>query len=505
MSGPVPAVRERAAASFFAEAGADPAAVRVCEGTSCELAGARALAEQLPAGTPRRAVHCLGYCDRSPALLWPGGRISVGAGACAAGAPDAREEPAAVRVLAPRPFATRRIARGDFAALGAARADGAWSALERWRALAPEALLDAIERSGEQGRGGAGFSTAAKWRACARARGGSRVVVANGDEGDPGSFVDRALMERDPHAVLEGMALCAHAIGADAGVVYVRAEYPRARERMQAAVDEARTAGLLASGPPRAPRPFAVRVVAGAGSYVCGEETALLAAVEGRRGEARPRPPYPAEHGLHGAPTVVNNVETLACVPAILEAGPEVFAALGTAQSRGTKAMCLSRGFARPGIVEVEFGTPLRAVIEAGGGGCRPLAAVLLGGPMGSLVPPEQWDVPVCAAAMAERGIRLGHGGIVAIPEDADPAALLRHLLAFAARESCGRCLPCGLGAARALALAQQGPAAREPLARILHLMEQASLCGFGQLVPGPMRELLDRFGERALSVPPNA
>jgi NADH:ubiquinone oxidoreductase subunit F (NADH-binding) len=325
------------------------------------------------------------------------------------------------------------------------------------------------------------------------------VVVANGDEGDPGSFVDRVLMERDPHAVLEGMALCAHAIGAGTGVVYVRSEYPEARERMQGAVEEARAAGLLATGPAHAARPFAVRVESGRGSYVCGEETALLAAVEGRRGEARPRPPWPAERGLHGLPTVVNNVETLANLPAILEIGPDAYAALGTPRSRGTKALCLNQGFARPGIVEVEFGTPLAAVIEAGGGGRRPLAAVLLGGPMGSLLPPAAWDVPICFGAMAERGIRLGHGGLVAIPEDASPALLLRHLLAFAESESCGRCAPCALGSARAAALARAGPPARAPLERVLELMEQASLCGFGQLVPGPIRAVLERFGDAAL------
>jgi NADH:ubiquinone oxidoreductase subunit F (NADH-binding) len=234
---------------------------------------------------------------------------------------------------------------------------------------------------------------------------------------------------------------------------------------------------------------------------VCGEETALLAAVEGLRGEARPRPPYPAARGLHGLPTVVNNVETLVNVPAILEIGPDAYAALGSERSRGTKALCLNRGFARPGIVEVEFGTPLSAVIEAAGGGAVPLAAVLLGGPMGSLLAPDAWDVPVCYGAMAERGIRLGHGGLVAIPEDASPAFLLRHLLAFAAQESCGRCVPCALGTARAGALAREGPAARARIARLLELMEQASLCGFGQLVPGPIRELLERFGDAALAV----
>jgi NADH:ubiquinone oxidoreductase subunit F (NADH-binding) len=495
-----PSARERAVASYFADLGADPGAVRICRGTSCLLAGSGELASRLPPGVPHREVHCLGYCDRSPALLWPDGRVAVGADAPERTARDARAEAPEIRSLVRTPIATRRVARGDFSRLGAARAAGAYAMLERWRREPPERLLDAVERSGEQGRGGASFPTGAKWRACTRSPIPDRVVVANGDEGDPGSFVDRVLMERDPHAVLEGMALCAHAVGAGAGVVYVRSEYPEAIARMQRAIEEAGAAGLLASGPPGAPRPFAVHVESGRGSYVCGEETALFAAVEGRRGEARPRPPWPVQRGLHGIPTVVNNVETLANVPAILEMGADAYAALGTPRSRGTKALCLNQGFARPGIVEAEFGTPLAAVIEAGGGGRRPLAAVLLGGPMGSLLPPEAWDVPVCFGAMAERGIRLGHGGLVAIPEDASPARLLRHLLAFAASEACGRCVPCALGSARAAALARQGPGARAPLERILELMEQASLCGFGQLVPGPIRGVLERFGDAALA-----
>jgi NADH-quinone oxidoreductase subunit F len=234
---------------------------------------------------------------------------------------------------------------------------------------------------------------------------------------------------------------------------------------------------------------------------VCGEETALLNAIEGRRGEVRLRPPYPAVEGLHGRPTVVNNVETLANVPWIVERGGEAYAALGSAGSRGTKALCLGRGFERPGLVEIEFGTPLRRVVEelgGGGRGGRPIEALLLGGPMGSVLLPDQWDVPVCYAAMAERGVRLGHGGLIPLLEGFDARGLFLHWLGFMASESCGKCVPCSLGTRRCLELAREpGAPDRAALERVLGTMERASLCGFGKLTPGPVRELAAAFGER--------
>jgi NADH-quinone oxidoreductase subunit F len=233
---------------------------------------------------------------------------------------------------------------------------------------------------------------------------------------------------------------------------------------------------------------------------VCGEETALLNAIEGRRGEVRLRPPYPSEHGLHGLPTVVQNVETLACVPAIASRGGAWYARLGTPRCSGTIALCLNAGFARPGIVEVEFGTPLAAVLEHAGhaAGNEALDAVWLGGPMGSIVLPRDWDAPVDYDAMSTRGLRLGHGGLVALPRNADLRALFRNALTFARDESCGRCVPCRLGSERAHALAEQpGAAPRADLLRIFEVMEQASLCAFGQLVPGPLRELATHFRDR--------
>ena len=490
-----------AAARSHADLVAPLRATRVCRGTSCELAGATRVAEALAADGPVRVAHCLGHCHRSPVVLDPGGGVLVDVDPARVRVDLGQRAPlpAAPRIecLAPQPIVTRRIARGDFSPLAKARADGAWAVLERALAGGPEAVLAEVERSGERGRGGSGFPTGLKWRAAAAAPGAEKVVIANGDEGDPGSFLDRVLLERDPHGVLEGLALCAFAVGATEAVVFIRSEYPRALERTRAAVAEAERAGILGPSLCGTGPPLSVSVVEGFGSYVCGEETALVAALEGRRGEAQPRPPWPVERGLFGRPTAVNNVETLVNVPWIVERGGAAFAALGTPHSNGTKALCLNAGFAHPGIVEVAFGANLRDVIQDWGAtACRAdeLAGVLIGGPMGSFLAPEDCDVTLCWQALSERGVRLGHGGLVAVRRGADLAALARHLLRFAANESCGRCVPCRAGTAEAHRLAEQDLVGHAPALRaLLALMSGASLCGFGRGVPGPIESLLAR------------
>jgi NADH-quinone oxidoreductase subunit F len=497
----------RSVRSFYADLHADPAAPRVCRGTSCWLAGGEEVWKLHARKHACRPAYCVGWCDRSPALLRADGSVATGARARAERGADPEDARPSVRSLASEPIVTARIARGDFAELDAARRDGAYAALERALAGPPEAVLAALERAGQRGRGGSGFPTAAKWRACASAPGPARVAIANGDEGDPGSFVDRVLMEGDPHALLEGLLLCAFAIGAGEGIVFIRSEYPRAQQRVAAAIAAARAAGLAGARILGSGFSCELRVASGHGSYVCGEETALLEALEGRRGEVRLRPPYPSERGLHGRPTVVNNVETLACVPSIVARGGEWYARRGTPTCAGTIALCLNAGFERPGIVEVEFGTPLARVLEAAGSGAggRRLDGVLLGGPMGSVVLPRDFDAPVCYDAMSARGLRLGHGGIVALPEGADLRGLLLHWLAFMRDESCGRCTPCRLGSQRAhawLATAPRG-ADEAALLRLFDVMEQASLCAFGQLLPGPMRELATHFRARVFGSAP--
>ena len=391
--------------------------------------------------------------------------------------------------------------KGNSSDLASARAQGVYQSLTKALRGSPQELLDTVEHSEQRGRGGAGFLTGAKWRSCAHASGQPKYAVVNGDEGDPGSFIDRVLMEDDPHSVLEGLILCAYAVGASQGIIFIRSEYPRAIAVMRQAIAAAYEQGILGASVLGSKFALEVSVCPGLGSYVSGEETAMLNAIEGWRGEVRIRPPYPAVEGLYGKPTVVNNVETLVSIPFIVERGPELYAAFGTARSKGTKVFSLNHGFARPGLVEVEFGiTLLEVIAEAGkGAGGMRLEAAILGGPMGSVLRPHEWGVPVCYVHMAERGIQLGHGGLVAIPEGADFRALLEHWLEFMMDESCGKCVPCRLGSKRAWRVLheQQGTACRARLRRLFELMEAGSLCAFGQSMPRPMRKLMESFGDQ--------
>ena len=496
----LPEAAVRGALSYYSDLHESSEAARICIGTSCVLAGSKDLLAAASKQTPCRGVYCVGFCDRSPAALRSDDRV-VAMNGHASVEPllePSVPEPArpAIRSVSNQTIVTRRIGRGDFSELAAARADGAYETLAKVRRMRPEDVLSAMEQSGERGRGGAAFPTGTKWRRCAEVDSDSKYVIANGDEGDPGSFIDRVLMEDDPHCILEGMAICGHAVGAREGIVYIRSEYPRAMERMKGAIEAASAAGLLED--------FKPSIVPGMGSYVCGEETAMLNAIEGLRGEVRLRPPYPVVEGLFGKPTVVDNVETLVNVPWILEHGSAEYAALGTKASPGTKALCLNHGFANPGILEIEFGRSLRDVIERDAGGAahgQRLEAVLIGGPMGSVALPSQWDVPICYEAMAQRSLNLGHGGLVAVPEGTNIRALFLHWIEFMAEESCGKCVPCRLGSRRALEVAQTAGAANSlpQLERLFDVMAQGSLCAFGQQMPGPMSEMLKYFGDRAL------
>ena len=501
----LPVAAVRGAISSYDDSRLDPNAIRVCAGTSCMLAGGGRASAELAKHHPCHPVYCLGYCDRSPAAMTSGGKVVTGFGP--ASFDDVRRDhalphppPPAIRCTARHAVVTARLLQQPPQGVELPEYTGLRAAL----GMTPQAVIDTLSASGERGRGGAAFPTAKKWQLAAQAPGTPKFIVANGDEGDPGSFIDRELMERDPHAILEGMAIAAHAVGASRGVVFIRSEYPVSSAVMTRAIADATAAGALGEHALGRHTPFVVEVVRGMGSYVCGEETALLAAIEGQRGEVRPRPPYPVQSGLFGRPTVVDNVETLANVPWIMTRGAPAYAAMGTPESRGTKAVCLNHGFAQPGIVEVEFGVSLRHVIEELGGGGRDgveLEAVLLGGPMGSIVTPDQWDVPVCFTAMARKGINLGHAGIVAIPKPADWGGMLRHLLTFMRDESCGKCTPCRLGSARAHEIAKSGltPESRPQFDAIMALMGEASLCAFGRETPGPIRTILERFGDRVM------
>jgi NADH:ubiquinone oxidoreductase subunit F (NADH-binding) len=492
----------RAVRSFFAMPGGKTPSVGVCRGLSCEINGARDVALSIEQQGPCETLYCLGMCHDSPAVLIGGERILHGhqlRGGMGQIAATLAQRPD-IRSASRRPVVTARLRAGSHHLLQTARQAGVYQALQSaLLTMTPDNVLDVVESSGQQGRGGAGFPTGRKWRACAQARDPRRYVVANGDEGDPGSFIDRLLLEEDPHAVIEGLVLCAYAVGAGEGVIYIRAEYPLAQKRISQAIAEAREAGLLGPSLLGSGFDFDLRMIGGQGSYVCGEETALLNAIEGRRGEVRVRPPYPTEVGLFGRPTVVNNIETLVSIPWILREGASAFRQLGTASSPGTKAFCLNCGFSRPGVVEAEFGITLRDLIEEhGGGGSRGqhIVAVALGGPMGSILAPEEWGVRLDYRELREQNIQLGHGGLVALQADTDLVQVLRSGARFMSDESCGRCTPCALGS-RHLREALESwdgtdvAALTKRIKPLLELIGQTSLCGFGQGIPRPLIDLL--------------
>ncbi|MEV6329923.1 NADH-ubiquinone oxidoreductase-F iron-sulfur binding region domain-containing protein [Streptomyces sp. NPDC051909] len=491
-------------ATYFADLAAPRGErhVRVCTATACFAArGGRHLGEAedalgVPAGhvaadgrTSLQTVRCLGYCYAGPAAL-DGTRPCVGADLAdqLAGRAEPRAPGIPVADTTAAPVLLAGIVAGE-------------SAWDVWRRAAaaprPDDVREEVAAAGLRGRGGAGFPVAAKWAAVAGRPGA--VVVANGDEGDPGSYADRLLMEEDPERVLAGLALACLACGASRGTVLVRSEYPKAMARLRRAVRDAVAAGDLAATAGEAgPRPY-VEIVEGAGSYVAGEETALVARLEGARGVARPRPPYPTDHGLWDAPTVVNNVETLAAVPWIVRHGGAAYARRGVPDETGTKLVCLSERFARPGAYEVELGTPVGEIVTRFGGGLKDggeLVALQIGGPLGGFLAGNALDVPLASRALAERGAALGHAGLVAFDAGTDPIELLRHVWEFAAEESCGACAPCRIGTRRGLELAREASGTPgEAYARLARLMGEASLCAFGRGVPAAVRSLGRAYG----------
>jgi formate dehydrogenase iron-sulfur subunit len=392
-----------------------------------------------------------------------------------------------VEVDAPEPVVLGRAASGGARTLAAYRARDGYTGLERALAMTPGAIVAELEGSGLRGRGGAAFPVGRKWRAALDQPAGLKYVVANADEGDPGAYIDRVLLEDDPHAVLEGLAIAAVAVGAQKGLIYLRKEYPQARGCLDAAVAEARDAGVLGPALLDVGPAFDVEVVEGEGSYVCGEETALLNALEGRRPEVRARPPYPVEHGLFGRPTVVNNVETLAAVPWILCHGGTAYASMGTDTSAGTKVVSLNSLFRRPGLYEVELGIPVRDVVERLGGGLAgELRGVLIGGPLAGILPPNLLDTPLAFEELRAVGCEVGHGGVVAFDEHTSIPELVHHVFRFGAYESCGKCTPCRVGTARIedlLAAALDGaPRATGAVEwrDIVSALDATSLCGHG-------------------------
>ena len=375
--------------------------------------------------------------------------------------------------------------------------------------MTPDEVIQQILDSGLRGRGGGGFPTGLKWKLAAGNQADQKYVCCNADEGDPGAFMDRSILEGDPHVVLESMAIAGYAIGASQGYIYVRAEYPIAVARLEIAIKQAREYGLLGKDIFGTGFDFDIDLRLGAGAFVCGEETALMTSIEGNRGEPRPRPPYPAVKGLFGKPTILNNVETYANITQIINNGVEWFRAMGTEKSKGTKVFALGGKIHNTGLVEVPMGTTLREVVEEIGGGIpngKKFKAAQTGGPSGGCIPPEHLDIPIDYDNLIEIGSMMGSGGLIVMDEDNCMVDIAKFFLEFTVDESCGKCTPCRVGTRRLLEILEKITSGRGTLADIDKLEELSnyikanSLCGLGQTAPNPVLSTLRYFRDEYIA-----
>ena len=472
--------------------------VYVCNGSSCLVAGTQ---EKLKKSIGSHFTEdeigemcCLGRCHENQAFHYEGNNFS---GASAAQLSDIFNQKN-----------QNGVDSYHVEALGTAILTAPFPSWEkvvaRIRSLlqtSPEMVLDSIQKSGLRGRGGAGFPIGIKMQTCQKAQGDMKFVVCNADEGDPGSFSDRYILEERPEWLLVGMLIAGYTIGAQTGVIYVRAEYPESIRALHQAIEAFENENLAGKKILGSDFSFQFKLIEAKGAYVCGEETALLASIEGQRPEVRVRPPFPATEGLFGMPTLVNNVETLANLYFILDRGGEAFAKLGRGRSTGTKLVSLDSAFKRPGVYEVEMGTPLKDVVEKMGQGfSKPTKALHIGGPLGGLVPTQKIsELSLDFESFSEQGFLLGHASVVGVPEDYPMVAYLEHLFEFTAHESCGKCFPCRLGSVRGQELLHK--AQREDYTidaelfdDLLTTMEKGSLCALGGGIPLPMRNALAYF-----------
>jgi bidirectional [NiFe] hydrogenase diaphorase subunit len=390
----------------------------------------------------------------------------------------------------------------DYIAHGGYRA--IQSVLTKWT---PQRVIDSITKAGLRGRGGAGYPTGLKWATVAKANSsnGKKYVICNGDEGDPGAYMDRSVMEGDPHRVIEGMMIAAYAIGASQGYVYVRAESPLATKRLRVAIRQAQRAGLLGNNIAGSAFHFDIELRLGAGAFVCGEETALIASIEGGRGQPRPRPPYPAESGLWGCPTLINNVETFANIAPIIDKGWEWYAGIGTAKSKGTKVFALTGQVKTSGLIEVPMGITLREIVFDIAGGIpnnRQFKAVQTGGPSGGCIPEKFLDMPVDYESLAKVGSIMGSGGMIVMDDSTNMIEVARFFMEFCMDESCGKCVPCRVGTVQLHRLLGKfvdktaTPADLIKLEGLCKLVKHTSLCGLGQAAPNPVISTLNYFRE---------
>ena len=462
--------------------------VYMCDGTACLTSGGsdrvrRSLHEKFKPGEIG-VMTCLGHCHSNNAFLVNGEIRLCGS----------ETRPSAMRVGSNAEMPALLTPVGDITDY--------YSLAGRWAGKTDDALKE-LEASGLRGRGGAGFPFHVKVRSSRDAAADRKYVVCNGDEGDPGAFSDKWLLEERPHTVLFGMMMTGIITGADTGVVYIRGEYPLAVRRVREAVRHLEETGIATGKEGDPVTRFRFHIVEGSGAYICGEETSLLNSLEGLRPEVRTRPPFPAVYGLFGRPTVLSNVETFANIHFILEEGGATWAGMGTEKSPGTKLVSLDGAFNKPGLLEVKMGTPLRAVIDELGGGTRyPVKAFQVGGPLGGLVPVSRIDdLTLDFESFAREGFLLGHAGIVSVPEDFPVIRLLEHLFEFTRKESCGKCFPCRLGSARGYELLSGATGKNEKIDRqlfddLLETMQLGSLCALGGGLPLPVKNALQYFGE---------
>ena len=381
--------------------------------------------------------------------------------------------------------------------------DGYEAMIKAFTEMSPQEVIDEIIKSGLRGRGGGGYPTGLKWSTVAKARGTRKFVICNADEGDPGAFMDRAVAESDPYRLLEGMAIAAYAIGADTGYIYLRAEYPLAVKRLRAAIRQAERHQTLGNGICGTTFNFRVEIRLGAGAFVCGEETALIASIEGNRGQPRPRPPYPAASGLWGCPTLINNVETFANIPFIVREGGDAFAAIGTEKSKGTKVFALAGKVENTGLIEVPMGTALKDIIFDIGGGIPDggkFKAVQTGGPSGGCIPDQFLDMPVDYESLAKVGSIMGSGGMIVMDDTSSMVDIAKFFMEFCMTESCGKCVPCRVGTVQMHNLLEKianGEGTEADLAlleTLCDMVKSTSLCGLGQTAPNPVQSTLRYF-----------
>ncbi len=513
------------------------AEIRICAGTACHSSGRPAVTAAFKEELATRALvdtirvvetGCHGFCEQGPiVVLWPSGlfyphvRPEDVAGIVEASIvndgvlqkrlykdPETKQRIAHEKEI---PFyigQRRRVlalnGKIDPYSIDDYLAHGGYTALAKVLTdNDPAGVVEEIRRSGLRGRGGAGFSTGTKWYFARSSHGEVKYVVCNADEGDPGAFMDRSVLEGNPHVVLEGMMIAAFAIGASEGYVYVRHEYQFAVDRLRKALAQARERGIFGDGVLGSEFSFDVRITEGAGAFVCGEETALMASIEGRRGMPRTRPPYPAVEGLFGKPTNINNVETYANVPWIINHGADAFAAEGTPTSAGTKIFSLTGKVANSGLVEVPMGASLRHVIFEIGGGMLPghhFKAVQLGGPSGGCLPESLLDEPIDFESLAAAGSMMGSGGMVVVDDSTCMVDFARFFLTFTAEESCGKCAPCRVGTGHLVSILDAICAGKGELAdldrleRLARVVKSGSLCGLGQTAPNPVLSSLRYF-----------